>query len=76
MTDKGKEIEMLSLEFSTGANDINEFESYLNENLDYDVTVIRQTFPAYTTYSISYQVAVGDVRVSSITMMPKETVEK
>jgi len=68
---RGTQLEDIGIEYSEGNGDINEFDKYLDEKLEFPVTTIKQKFETYTMYSISFQVAVGDIRVASLTLWKK-----
>jgi hypothetical protein len=66
---QGKEIERLGLEYANSTESIDEFDNYLEENLDFPVTIIKQKFATYTTYNVHYEVKPGDVRVFSTSII-------
>jgi len=69
---QSKEIGRIAIEYVNTTGEVDTFDSYLEENVDFTVTVSKQKFPTYTAYNISYEVSVGDVRVSSVTIMPRK----
>jgi hypothetical protein len=73
---KGQIITRLAETFVESGGDVESLDEFIRNSVDFDVIISRQEFETYVTYNFTFEERVGDLRVSSITIMKQSETEE
>ena len=73
---KGQIITRLAETFLESGGKPEKLDGFIRDSVEFDVIISKQEFETYVTYNFTFEEKVGDMRVSSVSIMKPEKQEE